>query len=170
MGGVVGGVVGVVGVTGTGGVRAVLFFWLWSTLRLSTVAVLTIGPVTSLATCTVTLSGGALCPTPKLPRVGAGEGAGLRLPRIVVRDSGTAPARAASRDERQPRREVVGDGERAVSHGRAGVRDPERVAPVRPGLELGGSGLGQRDVGRGHDRVGGGGGVVGQVAVSVLCS
>ena len=62
---VVGGAVVVVGVTGTGGVLAVLFFWLWSTLWLSAVAVLTIGPVTSLATCTLTLSGGALSPTPK---------------------------------------------------------------------------------------------------------
>ena len=62
---VVGGVVvGAVGVTGTGGVLAVLFLGCGSSLRLSAVAVLTIGPVTSLATCTVTLSGGALCPTP----------------------------------------------------------------------------------------------------------
>ncbi len=82
VGGVVG-VVGVVGVTGTAGVRAVLFFWLWSTLRLSTVAVLTIGPVTSLATCTVTLSGGALCPTPSCSGLVQVRGPGSGCPALL---------------------------------------------------------------------------------------
>ena len=62
---VVGGVVGVVGVTGTGGVRAVLFSGCGSSLRLPAVAVLTIGPCAPAATCTATMSGGALSPTPK---------------------------------------------------------------------------------------------------------
>ena len=102
-------------------------------------AVLTIGPVTSLATCTLTLSGGALCPTPSCRGLVQMRGRGTGCPSLVLVVDRTAPARAASRDERQPCREVVGDGKRAVSHGWARVRYPERrSSPSAPALKRAG--------------------------------